>query len=295
MRASDGRSISVVLPTRDRPVQLRRCLLALAEHDRPGDVEVIVVDDGSAANVGAVIATVPSLVVRLLRIRAAGPAAARNAGARAAAGGHVAFIDDDCIPGPGWLAGLGQRIAETPEAVIGGPMAPSRAGNRYAEATQALLDYLYASFNRVPGEARFLTSNNLVLPRRLLLDAGGFDERFVIAAGEDRDLVSRLAADGHTIVFAPELVVRHDHPATLRQFVRQNLRYGRGARRYRSRDEAGATSRHVSAEPAAFYLRLVTHPLRTAGQGLPITALLGVSQLAVALGYAAEAARPARR
>jgi GT2 family glycosyltransferase len=293
---SAGIQISVVVPTRDRPVQLQRCLLALAEHDQLDDVEVIVVDDGSTAQLEEVVATIPSpLVIQLLQTDAAGPAAARNTGARAASGRHVAFTDDDCIPDRRWLAAIRRRIAQAPEAVIGGPMAPSCTGNRCAETTQALLDYLYAHFNSVPGQARFLTSNNLVLPRELLLDAGGFDERFVIPAGEDRDLVARLAAHGHEIVFAQELVVRHDHPSTLRQFVRQNVRYGRGARRFRSGDEAGATSVHITAEPPVFYLRLVTHRLRAAGGGLPTTALLGVSQVSVALGYAAECVRPARR
>src|SRR5207247_1813494 len=41
-------SISVVIPTRDRPMSLRRCLGALAEQLPLEDLEVIVVDDGSA-------------------------------------------------------------------------------------------------------------------------------------------------------------------------------------------------------------------------------------------------------
>src|SRR4029450_13000555 len=40
-------SISVVVPTRDRPQALRRCLQALADQTVQGSMEVIVVDDGS--------------------------------------------------------------------------------------------------------------------------------------------------------------------------------------------------------------------------------------------------------
>src|SRR6476646_2250111 len=75
---------SVIIPTRGRPEQLRRCVESLARLDWPVDgFELLVVDDGGGGlDEGSLQAACPNL--RLIRQEHAGPAAARNRGAREA-------------------------------------------------------------------------------------------------------------------------------------------------------------------------------------------------------------------
>ena len=87
---------SIVIPTRDRPCDLERCLAAIARDPIAGR-EVIVVDDDSRDR-DAVALVASRMGAGLVTGGGAGPAAARNAGARAARAPIVCFTDDDCEP-----------------------------------------------------------------------------------------------------------------------------------------------------------------------------------------------------
>lgn len=112
--------LSVVIPVWNRPRIVCEAIdSALAQ--RPGEVEVIVVDDASTDGTADHVARVYGSRVRLLRMpRNGGTAAARNAGASAATGMLLSFLDSDDIFLPGKLdAEL--RVLETfegAEAVI---------------------------------------------------------------------------------------------------------------------------------------------------------------------------------
>src|SRR5262245_29994579 len=101
--------VSVVVPTCRRPDLLDRCLSALVVQELdPGDWEIVVADDARLESTRRQVErwagqfATPILYVRPSGAR--GPAAARNAGWRAARGAVVAFTDDDCVPSPRWLS-----------------------------------------------------------------------------------------------------------------------------------------------------------------------------------------------
>src|SRR5512133_2849807 len=108
-----GIEVSIVIPTRGRPDLLVRCLGAVLDQDFDASAyEVVVADDGpddatrAAVNQVARCSRVPIRYV-IVPGRSHGPAAARNAGWRAATGRILAFTDDDCVPARSWLrAGL---------------------------------------------------------------------------------------------------------------------------------------------------------------------------------------------
>jgi hypothetical protein len=115
---------------------------------------------------------------------------------------------------------------------------------------------------------------------------GGGDACWTRAAGEDRDLCDRLIARGYRLIYAPDALVRHAHPLTLRTFWQQHFNYGRGAYRLHQL-RARRDARGICVEPLAFYLRMLGYPFaRTRGrEGAFLAALLAIAQAANAAGW----------
>ena len=107
--------------------------------------------------------------------------------------------------------------------------------NPYATASQLLISYLYEYFNRSSRAALFLTSNNFAMRRDRFHAVGGFDERFPLAGGEDREFCDRWLRKGMRLVHTHDAVIQHAHPLSLTSFVRQHANYGRGAYHYHQR------------------------------------------------------------
>jgi glycosyltransferase involved in cell wall biosynthesis len=269
--------VSVIVPTRDRPERLAACLGALARQTAES-FEVLVVDDQSHDR-AAVTATVGAHGARLVDGAGRGPAAARNAGARQARGRFLCFTDDDCLPSPGWVGALADALQQG-AAVAAGPTVAADAANSYAVASQLVTNHLVAGD---AASVRFAPTCNVAC-RAELLHACPFDETFPLAAGEDREWCERLASGAHTISMVPDAVVHHDQRLTAVSFWRQQVRYGRGAYRFRR------TGRTVSRSPARFYVDLIRKGFAA---GVRVGVLVVASQCATAMGFAAEVLRPA--
>lgn len=282
-------AISVLIPTYGRPDGIARCLEGLCGLATRGGFEVVVVDDGSPVPVPPIAERFAGrLDLRCVRQENAGPAAARNRAAAEARAPLLALTDDDCLPEEGWLDALQDALVGAPDAVVGGRTVNAVTGNVYAQAAQDIVTLAYDAAKR-SGEHGFFTSNNLACSAETYAGLGGFDERFPLAAGEDRDFGLRAKAAGHALVYAAEAVVRHEHAMDLRGFWRQQRAYGRGAYQLRKR-AAEASTGGVGFEAFGFYRDIVLGPLRD-GAPRPLTrASLGaLSQAAVAAGYAREA------
>jgi GT2 family glycosyltransferase len=237
---------SVIIPTYNRIGRLRRTLAALALQSYAAH-ETIVVDDGSSDG-SADMVTREFPQVRLIRQANRGPAAARNAGIRAATGEIVAFTDDDCLPPPDWLARLADGYARHPEvAGVGG----------YLEAPDSLLQTnILAEHERSIGrdeygarESEVLAgfecpaggTNNMSYRRAILMQVGGFDETFPYAAGEDADLKWRVCQTGVQLLYVPAKVT-HLQAYTWNRFRRQQIMRGRGAAHFERKHSGRAPS-----------------------------------------------------
>jgi glycosyltransferase involved in cell wall biosynthesis len=293
--------ISIIVPTRNRPGKIEKCLRAIADQTHPHDrFEVIVVDDGSDAPLATtVLPFCAHLQLQLVEQKNAGPARARNTGAKHAAGTLLVFTDDDCEPTPGWLAALHRHFQRCPDRALGGETINALPENAYSSASQLLVDYLYEYYGAdaaADGDGAatsppFFTSNNLAVPAALFREVGEFDDSFALAGGEDREFCDRWQERGYRLLRAPDAIVRHSHGLSLATFWRQHMNYGRGAfhlrkaRAFRHRDAIGL-------EPFSFYGRLVMYPARTGERGkakLLLMTLMLVSQVANALGFVLEA------
>jgi glycosyltransferase involved in cell wall biosynthesis len=194
--------VSVVIPTRDRPAELERCLRALATQSlAAGRYEIIVVDDAGGTDAETVvqrfIASVPVKVTLIALEEGGGPAAARNAGWHQAIAPIIAFTDDDCLPDPDWLSTGLSAFNDQVTGVRGRIVVPRAAIPSDYERTIGWLE-----------DAEFVTANCFV--RRSALEmVGGFDERFTAAWREDSDLYFTLLERGARFTTAPAVVI---HP-----------------------------------------------------------------------------------
>ncbi len=262
-----------MIPTRDRPARLARCLASVRAQDA-ADVDLVVVDDGSHDRAAVAAAAGDA---RVVRAPGRGPAAARNLGARAAIGEVICFTDDDCVPAAGWMQALAAAAASA-GAAAGRTVAPAGA-SAAVRASQAIVEGLtFATLDRATGRLGFAPSCNLAVVREALA-ALPFDESFPRAAGEDRDWSDRAAAAGLALAYAPDAVVVHAQELDAAGFVRQHYGYGRGATRYR----AGAPGRRVPAP--GFYARLVRRGFR---EGPVVGGLVLGAQAITAAGVVAE-------
>ena len=220
--------LSVVVPTRDRPDHLRRCLAALRASLRAGD-ELIVVDSASVdPEVGAVARSFEATLVRCER---PGASRARNAGARAASHDLLAFVDDDVEVTPGWATRMAEALTADGVSFVCGRVGlpPGDAGGLRQIAVKddpepAVLD--------LDTPAPLGCSANLGLPGSVLVAVGGFDEalggggRF--HAAEDVDLFDRLLAAGFVGRYEPGAMAWHEQWRTRGQLLRLDWGYGVG-------------------------------------------------------------------
>lgn len=281
--------VSVIIPSYGRPDQLAACLgSVVASEFPPGPFEVLVVDDGSSDRLEWQVEP-PSAPVDVAWIRLPenrGPAEARNAGAHAARGRCLAFIDDDCVADPAWLARLFASSVANAGAAVGGRVIDGSGGSLYCAADQAILDVVYAHYNADPSHARFLSTANLAVPADAFRDTGGFDPAH--RTSEDREFCARWRAAGLRMVYAADATVVHAATSSLRRFWRRHFAFGEGAYRFRSR-HARSPDNRIRLEPSGFYCRLVLAPF-AAGPSPKAAALSGsilLSQFASALGFLA--------
>lgn len=281
---------SIVIPTYNRPDQLTVCLRACSHLDYPRDrFEVIVVDDGGVTLLEEVVNRFHSLLtLKLLRQENAGPATARNTGARAAKGELLVFTDDDCAPARDWLEVLAAKFKAWPDCAIGGDTRNALTQNLYSMASQLLISYLIGYFAEGAGKPRFFPSSNLGFPTARFLDEGGFHASFPGSAGEDRELCDRWQQKGLRMIHAPDAVIYHFHHLTARTFIRQHFHYGTGAFYYHSlRSRQRRQAMKVKVEPISFYFKILAYPFGKVPfrKAICVMPLLIVTQTVNALGF----------
>jgi hypothetical protein len=247
-------SIDIVVPTVGRPC-LGRLLEALsADQGLPSIGHVIIVDDRMEPCTGSPAGT-DILGSRLAVVRSGGrgPAAARNAGWRAAGAEWVAFLDDDVVPMPSWCDELRADLTHLPAGVAASqgrlkvPLPEGRAPTDWERNVRGL------------EHARWATAD-MAYRRSVLEEVGGFDERFPRAYREDADLGLRVTRRGYTIVAGGRRVWHPVRPAS--RWISVRLQAGNAddalmaaihGRRWRERAGVppGRRPRHVAITAAA--------------------------------------------
>jgi glycosyltransferase involved in cell wall biosynthesis len=88
--------VSIIIPTHNRAEMVRRAIQSVLAQTWQGDMEIIVVSDGSTDNTEEVVKSFDDSRIRFFKHETSrGASAARNTGLRASCGKYIAFLDDD--------------------------------------------------------------------------------------------------------------------------------------------------------------------------------------------------------
>lgn len=200
-----NKKVSVVIPTYRRANLLRNCILSLTKQEfNREDFEIIVVSDGPDNDTRKMLNDIhaPLPFVQLIALSEnRGPAAARNAGWRAANGVMVAFTDDDCLPTENWISNIWNQFIASGE-----PKYIAFTGKVNVPLPEEPTDYERNTAHLETAD--FVTANcACTLAALQLID--GFDERFKLAWREDSDLEFRLIENNVPICRKIDAVVIH--------------------------------------------------------------------------------------
>jgi mycofactocin system glycosyltransferase len=254
--------VTVVIPVRDRAAELARCLGGLGSGFSAGGTRrVIVVDDASRDPAAIERAAAAAGAGLLRRPVNGGPAAARNTGLAAVDTPLVAFLDSDCVPGPGWLDALLPHFADPAVGAVAPRIVPHEAGRtwlaRYEGASSTLDMGQRPSIVRPGSRVPYVPGAALVV--RTSAAVPGFAEDMQV--GEDVDFVWRLGASGWRVRYEPGAVMGHQHRVRLRQWFARRKDYGTSAAALELRHPGAVRPLYASAWTAAAWLAAVLgHP-----------------------------------
>ncbi len=223
---------SVIIPVFNRPDELQELLQSLSSVMKsPPErltnayelTEIIVVEDGSEVTSERVCRRFEkNLNIRYLQQKNAGPAAARNTGARAAKGDWLIFFDSDCVIPEGYFDAVTSALSQKGVDFYGGP---DRASTDFT-ATQKAIDYTMTSFFTTGGirggernlDRYYPRSFNMGIRKMCFEDVGGFSS---LRFGEDLELSMRLHAAGFRSRLLKDAWVYHKRRTDLIKFFKQ--------------------------------------------------------------------------
>jgi hypothetical protein len=261
---ASGPSVSVVVPTIDRPDDLRACVADLLAQRYP-HVDIIVVDNapetsGAAAVIGPLAAAHPN--VRYVLERRRGSSRARNRGLAESTSEITAFVDGDVRVDRWWLAslitamaptsGMGGMTAVHPACATGAILstdletAPQSWLEEWGGYTKGFEPRLYdLDRHRGPGPlypfspAALGSGANMAFTTEVLRGIGGFDPALgggtAAQGGEDIAAFVEVITSRHALAYAPSAIVWHTHPDDDDAFHSKIASYGVGLTAYLTR------------------------------------------------------------
>jgi len=225
--------VSVIIPTYNGAKKISDLLSAL-EQQTFKDFEVIVVIDGSTDNTEQILRQKQyCFPLRLIVQENKGRAGARNAGAEAANGETLVFLDDDTVPCQDVINRHYERNRKSfrPSIIVGALMLDERVCVSDIQQYRAYLDKIWTESLRaydeepLPDDKVYMTAGNFSLLKKTFIGLGGFDERLKDA--EDYDLALRAKRSNIPIFYDHSIYAKHNDLVTCRNYVLRRRQYHR--------------------------------------------------------------------
>jgi GT2 family glycosyltransferase/glycosyltransferase involved in cell wall biosynthesis len=216
---SDRPEVSVIIPVYGKFAYTYNCLKSIRDALPKRSFEIIIVDDCSDDET-MFAALVFAGAVRIVRnVKNLGFVRTCNAGAAAAKGKYLLFLNNDTLVREGWLDELVETFEEVPNVGIAGSKLLFEDGK--LQEAGGIIWRLGDGWNwgrgRDPDEPAFsyLRDADWVSGAALMIEAsmfgelGGFDDIFAPGYYEDTDLAFRVRARGKRVVMQPASVIVH--------------------------------------------------------------------------------------
>jgi glucosyl-dolichyl phosphate glucuronosyltransferase len=270
-------AVSIVIPTHsEKRWHLLARTVAAARSQTYDVAEVIVVVDHNPALYRRARRDLAGATV-LENLYAQGVSGNRNTGAFHTHTPLIAFLDDDTLAAPDWLANLVPPFTDPAVVGAGGGIDPAWAGARPRWMPDEFLWAVggsYAGMPTVTAPIRNVWSASMIVRRESFLQVGGFRTGFgklgVQNRPEDTELCLRMSAvSGGHWMFVPAAMIRHDVPAdrsTFGFFLRRCYAEGRGKVQMAGLN-AGADSLGTERDYLRSLPKVVIRDIAAAGRG----------------------------
>jgi len=247
---------SIIIPICNRNFGLSCCLTCLTMQTFPrSQFEVIIADDGSHEDTLKIVRQfASSLNMKYFWHKDVGftAAAVRNRGVDLMnrQSDTILFLDSEIIFRKNWLSEYNRFHEEFPDCVICGrydflyplnftvediiknfdDIVTQRIGVAFIppDGEPVWPDIRQSVWSEKPRKGGgAMLGGNLLMPKKIFLEAGGFDEEFIGHGGEDCDLGKTITELGYMMVFSPKMMGWHlYHPRNMRRNMvelRQNI------------------------------------------------------------------------
>lgn len=198
--------MSAIIPTYQRPADLRLALASVVAQTYPAEaLEIIVVDDGSADDGAARVCAELGDRVRYLKKPNGGVSAARNHGMAAATGAYLALLDDDDEWRPAKIARQVELLTRRPEIGMVITDVERMDADRIGFEIFRRREFIPVDGWVLPHVLRnpALAPASAMLRREVYAATGGFDT--TLRTAEDLDFHLRVAARFQIAVIAEPL------------------------------------------------------------------------------------------
>lgn len=219
-------SVTVIIPVRDRPVELSECLASVFAQEYPRELmEVIVIDDGSTDHTPEVARRFPCTL--LFNETSRGQSSCRNIGAREASGEILAFLDSDCVAETTWLRELVVWFVWERIGAVGGCVDGyfiETTVDRYEQAASPLNMGKRQLIGNNDSSTLYVPTCNLLTRKQVFEETSGFRPDLLV--GEDVDFCWRMRDRGHILLYVPGGRVKHKHRSGLWNMLGRRKDYG---------------------------------------------------------------------
>jgi glycosyltransferase involved in cell wall biosynthesis len=211
--------VTILIPTKNVAPYIDRVLQSIFDLDYPQDLfDVWILDGFSTDGTREILKKYPVIV----RECECNVPAFYNSVLKEIKGDIVALGDGDAIVDKQWLKLLVSRLTDPLIAGAGGLCLTANPEH----IVPRVIGYeLKARYERMPVSISRIATMNVIYRKSVLLEIGGFDDRF--DTGYDTDIGHRVRGAGYSIYFDPKAIVYHYNRPTLRSYYRQQFIYGK--------------------------------------------------------------------
>lgn len=209
--------VSIVVPAYNAAKTIGDCLNAARNLDHTGNLEIIVVNDGSRDRTAEIAAAVDG--VRVIDTPRGGVARARNTGTRAAQYEIIVQLDSDAILQPDWLRQI-MPLFDDPK--LGAAAGYAVTGNK--SLVGKLMGYdVELRLDRIEDYTNHLYTMNTAYRRHALFEVGLFSDS--LRAAEDVDISRRLVEAGYKLMLNKQAKCTHYWRDDLKGYLKQQYSY----------------------------------------------------------------------